>query len=145
RWYPLKMIFFTKTLKSVSCINCLHEIYPFDEDFVGAVQHADSILGTSNGTNECHIHAAKCREYTQALCKFKTCDELKQRALEDPITLVTSPVWEECKGNDCESALPGTTDSRAIFSLLTAFHDAVGKLKSTLLDLGALTTLRKHV
>ncbi|KRY39174.1 hypothetical protein T01_2040 [Trichinella spiralis] len=60
-------------------------------------------------------------------------------------TLVTSPVWEECKGNDCESALPGTTDSRAIFSLLTAFHDAVGKLKSTLLDLGALTTLRKHI
>ncbi|KRX34312.1 hypothetical protein T05_11542 [Trichinella murrelli] len=54
-------------------------------------------------------------------------------------------VWEKCKGKDCESALPGTTDSRAIFSLLTAFHDAVGKLKSTLLDLGGLTTLRKHV
>ncbi|KRZ82913.1 hypothetical protein T08_15706 [Trichinella sp. T8] len=41
-------------------------------------------------------------------------------------------VWEKCKGKDCESALPGTTDSRAIFSLLTAFHDAVGKLKNSM-------------
>ncbi|KRX20407.1 hypothetical protein T07_2734 [Trichinella nelsoni] len=60
-------------------------------------------------------------------------------------TPAKSPVWEKCKGKDCESALPGTTDSRAIFSLLTAFHDAVGKLKSTLVHLGALTTLRKHI
>ncbi|XP_003381078.1 hypothetical protein Tsp_07627 [Trichinella spiralis] len=134
------------------------------EQFNMQIQFWERQMEVIFNTNECHIHAAKCREYTQALCKFKTCDELKQRALEDPIcftsqcdgtvvilgvqccsTLVTSPVWEECKGNDCESALPGTTDSRAIFSLLTALHDAVGKLKSTLLDLGALTTLRKHV